>query len=75
MPPVDAIATWVHHKGLASGRGKSQISEERSIAWAIALKIKRVGTQGAHMLQNAFDKNKDRIMQLIKSAVDKVAKQ
>lgn len=66
MPPVDAIQRWVHDKGLGgrtrvvrSGRNAGQerpvrapANVERSIAWAIALKIKRQGTKGAFMFRD-----------------------
>lgn len=66
MPPVDAIQQWVHDKGLGgrtrvvkSGKNAGQerlvragAKVERAIAWAIAIKIKRQGTKGAHMFRD-----------------------
>jgi hypothetical protein len=66
MPPVDAIQRWVHDKGLGgrtrvvkSGKNAGQerlvragAKAERAIAWAIAIKIKRQGTKGAHMFRD-----------------------
>jgi hypothetical protein len=55
FPPIQAIIDWVHHKGLTgsysikTGRrvgGKANIdSEDKSLAYAIALSISRVGTR------------------------------
>src|SRR3989304_5899330 len=62
MPPVEAIALWVRRKGLAGtykitagktgrhariGKREKQRKEDLIMAWAIAIKIGRVGTVGA----------------------------
>jgi hypothetical protein len=48
FPPVDAIQDWVQVKLGITG------PEARGVAFAIARKIAKRGTQGAFMVQNAF---------------------
>lgn len=63
MPPVDPLILWVRRKGLTTGillsrlQGGGREGEERKIAWAIAMKIKKEGTKGAHMFRRALEKS------------------
>lgn len=52
MPPIAPLQDWVKVKlGLTGPDGKA-------VAYAIARKISKVGTQGAFMVQRAFDENR-----------------
>lgn len=55
MSPIQPLADWARAK-----LGISQ-DEARSVAWAIATKIKREGTKGAHMFRRAFDANLEQV--------------
>lgn len=50
MPPVEVIEAWAKRRGLASGS-----KELRSIAWAIAKKIEKYGTDPQPFLRPAVD--------------------
>jgi hypothetical protein len=58
MPPVKPITDWV-----VSVLGLSK-EEAKSVAWAVAMKIKRKGTEGAHMFREGFKATEGQ-MQLI----------
>lgn len=62
MPPVEPIAEWVRRK-----LGKKP-KEARGIAFAIARKIARDGTQGAHMFAQGLDFARPQIIQLLEAA-------
>ena len=51
QPPVDAIELWVKRK-LGAG------ADSRQIAWAIARHIAIHGTEGAHMVETAYNRAK-----------------
>ena len=68
MPPVEAIALWVKRKGIAG----SKRVEQRRMAWAIAIKIKRVGTKGAFMFTKAFEASQSYIIKVMDAAVDRI---
>ncbi|HEY4722441.1 MAG TPA: hypothetical protein VII92_11370 [Anaerolineae bacterium] len=87
MPPVEAIALWVRRKGLAgtykvaaskigrharTGKREQQRKEDWSLAWAIAKKIKRVGTKGAFMFTKAFEASQTYIVKVMDAAVDRI---
>jgi hypothetical protein len=86
MPPVDAIQRWVHDKGLGGrtrvikrGRnaGQEQLVRapakiERAIAWAIAMKIKKRGTKGAHMFRDGAKASQPFIRQRFQAATARV---
>lgn len=55
MPPVEPLAAWARQKLGVTGR------EADRAAWAIARKIARVGTEGAHMFRDAFTANQPQI--------------
>lgn len=65
FPPIDAIQTWVHHKGIVSGyttksgkfgrrRGKNIARMERSVAYLIARKIFLHGSPARPFLRKAY---------------------
>jgi len=87
MPPVEAIALWVRRKGLAGaykvtagktgrhtriGKREQQRREDWSLAWAIAIKIKRAGTKGAFMFTKAFEASQSYIVKVMDAAVDRI---
>jgi len=87
MPPVEAIALWVRRKGLAGayrvtagktgrhtriGKREQQRKEDWSLAWAIAIKIKRAGTKGAFMFTKAFEASQSYIVKTMDAAVDRI---
>jgi len=67
MPPVEPLIGWVRRKGLAGtystrtrrrlGNKEDQGQQDRALAWAIAMKIKRVGTKAHPFLEPAYKKN------------------
>lgn len=63
FPPVAAIADWVKVKlGIGGPAGEK-------IAWAIARKISKVGTKGAHMVQRAFDAGRPEVLRQFEATV------
>jgi len=87
MPPVEAIALWVRRKGLAGtykvtagktgrhariGTRERQRKEDIGLAWAIALRIARVGTKGAFMFTKAFEASQSYIIKTMDAAVDRI---
>ena len=85
MPPVDAIRKWVHDKGLAavyswkSGKKlkrkediEAEKKRERRMAWGIALKIAREGTEGAHMFRDGLDAAQPKIFDLFEQLRDDI---
>ena len=87
MPPVEAIALWVTRKGLAGtykitasktgrhariGKREKQRKEDLSLAWAIAIKIGRVGTVGAAMFQKGFEASQAYIVKTVDAAIDRI---
>jgi len=72
MPPIRPIQEWVHQKGIAGrysvktrsrlGGAKTQAQEDRQVAWAIALLIKRRGTKGDKALEKGVLYNAAQIM-------------
>lgn len=66
MPPVQAIADWVKVKlGIGGPAGEK-------IAWAIARKISKVGTKGAHMVQKAFDAGKPEVERQFAATIERI---
>jgi hypothetical protein len=59
FPPVDAIQHWVEGKLHLSGK------EAKSVAWAIAIKIADVGTEGAHMFQYGVENSELQIFRIL----------
>jgi hypothetical protein len=56
MPPVEPLAAWARQKLGVTGR------EAERAAWAIARKIARIGTEGAHMFRDAVQANQAQII-------------
>ena len=63
FPPVAPLADWA--------RAKLGLSEDDAarVAWMIARKISKQGTQGAFMFTNAVDATREQIEAIIKQAV------
>ena len=81
MPPVKPIFEWIKKKGLADSstpsggrrkRGADFTQKAMSMAWAIAMSIKRQGTKAKPFLFPAFRKNENDMIRIIKQAIDKV---
>lgn len=78
MPPVAAIQTWVHHKGLGGtvlGQGRirrAAESTEHEIAFTIARKIGRYGTKGRPFLTDAVEQARGAIAGLLDRAAKEV---
>jgi len=67
FPPIEALIPWVERILKVSGE-----KEARSVAYAIALKISDVGTEGAHMAQEAFEDNEYKIYQMLEHIPDEI---
>lgn len=67
MPPVSAIQTWVHHKGIGGkvlGQGRirrAPAAVERAIAFVIARRIAQVGIKARPFLRDALEKSRKAI--------------
>jgi hypothetical protein len=65
MPPIDALELWVRRKvwmdGGDGGRRRPTVQQARGIAFAIARKIAREGTEGVHMFEEALRENEDKV--------------
>lgn len=81
MPPVKPIFEWIKKKGLADSatpsggrrkRGADFMQKAMSMAYAIAMSIKRNGTKAKPFLFPAFRKNENDMIRTIKQAIDKV---
>lgn len=56
MPPVNRILEWVTVKQILPTPMKNgKLPTEQQLAWMIAKKIERVGTEGSHDLENTID--------------------
>ena len=69
FPPIAALIPWVKRILKVSGE-----KEARSVAYAIALKIADVGTEGAHMAQEAFEDNEYKIYQMLEQIPDEIVR-
>ena len=82
LPPVAAIALWVRRKGLAGtysiktkrrmGGKKQKAGEDLSLAWAIAINIKRYGTKGNYMFTKAYEESLDYLDKSASAAIDRI---
>ena len=64
--PIDPIQDWVEVKlGIPK-------SESRSVAFMVARKIARKGTEGAHMFENAFSDNTTQVLRLLNAGIDRL---
>lgn len=69
MPPVDALIPWVEAK---LGIGAEQAE---AVAYAIARKIKREGTEGAFMFASAFKRHAGQIERIFATGVAQLTQQ
>jgi len=67
--PIDPIQDWVEHK-----LGVSP-DESRAVAFMVARKIARDGTEGAHMFENALSDNAQQIMAMLSGGIDRLFEQ
>lgn len=68
FPPIEPLQDWVEAK-LGVGDNASY-----GVAFMIARKIARRGTQGAHMFERAFEANRAQVQQIYARARTKIAK-
>jgi hypothetical protein len=75
MPPPDALELWVRRKivysdrkGPRGGRRKLTTSEARGIAFVIARKIGKEGTEAVKMFETAAKENEAKIAQVFEKA-------
>ena len=66
MPPVQPIQDWVRQKLGLSGK------EGRSVAFAIARKISKVGTKGHFMFRDAFNDNAEEVQRQFDQTVSRI---
>ncbi len=65
-PPIEPLVDWVHHKlGVP-------VAEARGVAFLVARKISRKGTEGAHMFEKTFTAQASQIAALLSAAVDRI---
>jgi hypothetical protein len=67
MPPVAPLIPWVN-----TVLNITDPQEAKAVAWAIAFKIKRKGTDGAHMLEKAWAKDKSYIENLLRHIPEEI---
>ncbi|HET7276134.1 MAG TPA: hypothetical protein VFI91_13275 [Longimicrobiaceae bacterium] len=63
MPPPEALELWVRRK-----LGVQNVNEARSVAYLIARKIGREGTEGAHMFRYAAQHNESTIRRILEQS-------
>lgn len=66
FPPVEPIRDWVEKK-----LGVSP-DESASVAFLVARKISRDGTEGAHMFENALTDNGQQLLDMLYSGIDRL---
>lgn len=66
-PPIEPIADWVRAK-LGVPR-----AEAGSVAFLVARKISRKGTEGAHMFENNLNEHAQQITKMLLAALDRIA--
>jgi hypothetical protein len=62
FPPIAPLRDWAEHVLGVSG------DEALSVAWAVARKIARKGTEGAHMFERAFETNRAQVERIFEAA-------
>lgn len=67
LPPISAIQAWVRRKF------RPRAQDERSIAWAVATKIKKYGIEGRKYMERAADASVQRIYEHFERAVAAIA--
>jgi hypothetical protein len=80
QPPTEALELWVRRKivysrktGPRGGRQKLTIAEARSIAWVIARKIGRDGTEAVKMFETAAKENEAKVRQIFEKRGARIA--
>jgi len=68
FPPIAPLQHWVERKLGLEGK------EARSVAFAIALKIAKEGTEGAEMVDEGFTENEARILEILRKIPDDIIK-
>jgi len=72
MPPVSKILEWVNVKRiLPTPMANGKLPTEQQLAWMIAKKIERVGTEGTPNLTNSIDEMVSAYEIKIEDALDK----
>jgi hypothetical protein len=66
MPPVAPIRDWVETKLGLSG------PQAQGVAWAVARKIAREGTEGAFMFRDGFDAAEPQVRRILAAAVQSI---
>lgn len=65
-PPIEPLVDWVHHKlGVP-------MAEARGVAFLVARKISRKGTEGAHMFEKTFSAQTQNITAMLLAAVGRI---
>ena len=69
FPPLQPLEDWV--------RAKLDVpdAQVRNVAFLIARKISKVGTQGAHMFEEAFDATADQVEKIFSLGVQRITEQ
>lgn len=67
MPNPESLLRWVHLKIRPGAKN------EMSVAWAIAIKIKRSGIKGKKFMETGFKKSRESIERYFKQAADQTA--
>lgn len=72
MPPVSKILEWVKVKQiLPTPMANGKLPTEQQLAWMIAKKIERVGTEGTPNLTDSIDETLNEYEMKIEEAIDK----
>lgn len=72
MPPVNKILEWVKVKQiLPTPMANGKLPTEQQLAWMIAKKIDRVGTEGTPNLTDSIDETLNEYEMKIEEAIDK----
>ena len=66
FPPVEPLIDWVVAKlGIVA-------PEAQQVAWRIALKISRKGTEGAHMFERGLDATRDQVLRMYEECLVRI---
>ncbi len=74
---INALVAWVRRKGIVKGRGKNAMAEARSVAFAIAARMKRTGIfnrggkKGLRILKKALERAPEFVQEEFKREVEK----
>tara|TARA_R110000824_G_scaffold118575_2_gene270880 strand:- start:435 stop:953 length:519 start_codon:yes stop_codon:yes gene_type:complete len=68
FPPVEPLIDWVVAKlGIAA-------PEAAGVAWRIALKISRKGTEGAHMFERGLDATRGQVLRMYEQCMIRIGR-